>query len=270
MPYRQAWLWLIGLVVATVIAFWPGYFSVLGSSPPAFHLHGITASLWMLLMIAQSWAVHNRRVALHRTLGLATFAAVPLFVMGGLAVIQTMAQETVAGEPFGQLYGARLGTFDLLSTIGFCWLVYLALQNRRKVQLHARYMLATALLLIPPVMVRITDRYVPGLAMHGPQDFGLFAVNLRVSAVVMIALAGWLYLADRRHGLAWLIVGGITAAQAVIFDTLSLTAAWRGIFAAIAGVPTMLLLSSGLVAGLAVVWAGWRSGPVRTAKPAAA
>lgn len=272
MPYRNAWMFVVILVVATILAFWPGYFSVLGSSPFAFHLHGLTASLWMLLMIAQSWTIHNRQRALHRTLGLATFAAVPLFIMGGLAVIQTMSRATVAAaDPFYAIYGARLGSYDSLSTIGFAYLTFMALKERRQVHLHARYMLATTLLLIGPVMVRITDRYVPGLIMHGPQDFGLFATNLRVSSVFILVLAGWLYAAERRYGRPWLIAGAIALVQAIVFETVSMTAGWRAIFGAIAAIPTPALLLSGPVAGLAVVWAGWRSGPMQPAtKPATA
>lgn len=271
MPYRYAWLVIAALIAATVLAFWPGYFSVLGAAPLAFHLHGATASLWMLLMVAQSWAIHHQQRALHRSLGLLTFAAVPLFLMGGLAVIQSMARATVAGaDPFYAIYGARLGSYDTLSTLAFGYLSFMALKERRQVQLHARYMLATALLLVGPVMVRITDRYVPGLIIHGPQDFGLFATNLRVASVFVMGVAAWLYAANPRFGRPWMIAGGVGVAQAVIFDSLSMTGVWRGMFAAIAGVPTALLLITGIAAGVAITWAGWQAGMVAKRRAVAA
>lgn len=48
-------------LAATVVAFWPGYFSVLGEVPWQFHLHGVTATAWMLLLVFQSWGIAGRR-----------------------------------------------------------------------------------------------------------------------------------------------------------------------------------------------------------------
>jgi uncharacterized membrane protein YozB (DUF420 family) len=271
MPYRHAWLFVLALIAATVLAFWPGYFSVLRNAPIAFHLHGLTASLWMALLVAQSWTVHHGRRALHRTLGPATFVAVPLFIMGGFGVIQSMARATASGaDPFYQIYGARLGSYDVLATATFAWVVGSALKERRNVQLHARYMLSTTLLLIGPVFARITDRFLPGFIIRGPQDFPLFAWNVHLVALIGIGIAAWLYAANRRFGRPWLIVGGVTLLQSILFETLARTAIWQRLFESIAFVPTPLWLALGLVAGIAAVWFGWNAIPTRRPRAATA
>src|SRR5687768_16585659 len=101
MPYRHAHLYLLLLFPLTGLAFWPNYFGRLAASPAAFHIHGATASLWIALLAFQSWSIHARRNAWHRSVGLASFALFPLFVAGGLLVIQTMAVKFAGrSDPF--------------------------------------------------------------------------------------------------------------------------------------------------------------------------
>ena len=85
MPYRHAHWYLLLLFPLTGLAFWPNYFGKLGDSPYAFHVHGVTASLWIVLLAFQSWAIHRRRNHLHRSAGLASLALFPLFVAGAIS-----------------------------------------------------------------------------------------------------------------------------------------------------------------------------------------
>ena len=262
MPYRHAHWVIIGLIAATLLAFWPGYFSRLGEAEIAWHIHGVTASLWMLLLVAQSWSIHARRRDLHRTLGLATFLLVPLFTVGGLAVVQTMAAATASGDDiFYYAHGARLGVYDGLSTIGFVWLAVMAIRERRKVRLHSAYMLATALLLIGPVMSRITDRYIPGIAIESPADFWLFRWHLHASSVFAVGVALWLVSRDRANARPWLVAAGLTVVQSVGFDTLGHWPAWQAFYIKLAAVPAALVYSMGFIAAAGAMWWAWVSVP---------
>lgn len=263
MPYRHAWLFVLALIAATIPAFWRTYFSVIGGAPLAFHVHGATATLWMLLLVVQSRTVHHGQRALHRSLGLATFAVAPLFVMGGFMVIQSMARATAAGDLFYQMYGARLASYDILATATFAWCVAMALKERRNVQLHARYMLATTLLLIGPVLGRVINKFVPGLMIRSPQDFPLFAWGLHLAGLFAIAIALWLYGADRRFGRPWLVVAVVTIVQSILFETLARSPIWARIYLTVAPIPMPLFLATGLAAGAAATWFGWTRVPAR-------
>jgi hypothetical protein len=156
MPYRHAHWYLLSLFPLAGLAFWPNYLSIFAASPVAFHVHGITASLWIALVAAQSWSIHHRRNALHRTIGIASFALFPFFVTGGLLVIHSIAGKFGAGvDPFNAMYGARLGSMDALSTIAMVYMFTMALKWRRKVHIHARYMLAPILFLVSPILGRL-------------------------------------------------------------------------------------------------------------------
>lgn len=69
MPYRHAWIFVLGLLLLTVPAFWRGYWGNLAEAPWAYHVHGISASLWLILLIAQLRTIHGGHRNLHRLLG---------------------------------------------------------------------------------------------------------------------------------------------------------------------------------------------------------
>lgn len=269
MPYRRAHYWLLLLFPLAGLAFWPAYFADLRGAPWAFHLHGATASLWLALLAFQSWSIHRRRNPLHRAVGLWSLALFPLFTAGGMLVIRTMAGKFAAqSSPFYALFGARLGLLDGVSTLGLCSLFAMALRRRRNVQLHARYMLGTAFFLIAPILSRLLP-ILPPLAIRGPEDFHRFGYGLHLAHLLAAAIALFLWRRAPRHGRPWLIVAGLIAAQSLLFEYVGATAAWRGLFAAIAAAPAPLAAALGAAAGAVAAGLGWygAAGP-RTPMPA--
>ena len=270
MPYRHAHWYLLLLFPLTGLAFWPNYFSKFAASPYAFHIHGITASLWIVLLAFQSWSIHRRRNALHRSVGIASFALFPFFVTGGLLVIQTMATKFGAGaDPFYAMFGARLGLMDALSSLSILCMFYLALKWRRKVHLHARYMLAPILFLLGPILGRLAPA-LPPLSIGGPETLHRFGYGVQFANLISIALAAILYLKAPKHGRPFLAAGGVIAVQMLLFEYVGRTPVWESLFAAIAHIPVSAVASLGVAAGIAAIWAGWIAGqrPPRALAPA--
>jgi uncharacterized membrane protein YozB (DUF420 family) len=271
MPYRNAWIWCLAIIALTVIAFWPGYLSQLGEAKLTSHFHAVTATLWILLIAAQSWSIGGGHRALHRSLGLAIFLLVPLFFIGSAGVEHSMAVATGSGQDaFYNVWGPSLGIYDLVASLGFLALSAMALRDRRRVARHAAWLLATPLLLIGPILSRVYPRYVPGLFMHGPQDFGHFRWGIHLGGLTAIAIALWLWSRHRRDSAPWLVVAAINLAQLVLFETLGFVSAWKAAFVAFGGIPLVVhALGSGLLAVAALRW-GWRSVPPRRTGPAEA
>jgi len=270
MPYRHAHWYLLLLFPLTGLAFWPNYFSKFSASPYAFHVHGITAALWIALLAAQSWTIHHRRAALHRGVGMTSLALFPFFLVGGLLVLRTMAHKVGTREdPFYDLFGARLGTMDALSSIALPFLFYTAIRWRRKVQVHARYMLAPVLFLLGPILSRLMPA-LPPLAIAGPETFYRFAYGLHLANGIAVAVAAFLYVKAPRHGRPFLIVGGLVLLQSLLFETLGRTRGWEALYASLAEVPAALLVSLGLAAGILAGAAGWIGGQPPARREAAA
>ena len=271
MPYRRAHWWIVALLVITGFAFWRDYLAVLPESPWAWHLHGVTATLWMIFVGLQSWTAVTRRFPLHRVIGRASLGLFPLFFTGGIAVVHRMASLT-PGDLFYKLHGYGLGFVDLAASLTIGWLFYSALRERRSVQFHARYMLATPLLLMMPAFGRIGTHFVPGLVIHGPTDFGLFTYSLHLSNLLTAAVALWLYRTAPRYGRPFLVVAIVGLAQSLGFALLPHLAPWRDGFSAFGRLPVAPVLVAALAIGAAVTWLGWNAGskPARPAKPALA
>ncbi|MDF7776612.1 hypothetical protein P1X14_15250 [Sphingomonas sp. AOB5] len=251
MPYRHAhWALLLLLAPMVGTAFWRDYFGNLGGASFAFHAHGLTAIAWLTLIAVQSWSAHSKRLALHRKTGLALFAAVPLFVAGSVLVYHSMAVKYLAGHPFYSRFGPMLGMHDLISTIALVAMVALALKHRRRVGVHAGYMLATVLLVLPPVIERL------------PLPFSTPAY-LRLSELLPMLLALALAARNRRSAEPMLVVAALLALQTVQFFTFGASEGWARAFGAAAslnGVPLALVAVLLASLSLLALRTGWTAG----------
>jgi uncharacterized membrane protein YozB (DUF420 family) len=147
-----SWKILAGFLALALVAFWPTYISKPAASGGFTHLHAATATLWMLTLIAQSWAIDRRRVALHRALGKASYALAPLLVLTVLLV----AHERIAAAP-PQAYAIQTYILYLQVSLAalFALSYALAIASRRSVARHSRFMICTALTLVDPVLIRL-------------------------------------------------------------------------------------------------------------------
>ncbi len=266
MPYRYAWFVIAMLMATSVFAFWRSYFGMLSVAPAGFHLHGLTASLWMSLLLAQSWTANRGHIAVHRMLGRTTFVALPLFASGSMGVIHSMAVGTASGDPFYRLWGAPLAIIDILAFGAVLYAAGMALRHRRNLQLHAGYMLSTALPLVSPVLGRVINRTVPGLTINGPQDFPVFGWGVQIANLMAGLIALWLWRRSPRVGHPWAIGLGVIVVQIIGFQVLTRSDLAQTIYMSLAATPLAILLAFGLAAGAATMYAGWTSPAERPAR----
>lgn len=257
MPYRNAYLFVLALLVLTFVAFWPSYLSKLPEAVLAHHWHAGSSVLWTLLAALQAWSIHHNRWALHRTVGLAVFALFPLFLVAGIWVIHVETVTLAAGltDP-ENLVLAQFGFFDPLANIGFAMLFWGGLRHRTKVHLHARYMLGTVMFVVAPVIWRLLRGYVPMFS----EDAVPFGYPFAVGNIAACAIALALYWQAPKHGRPWLLVAGIVAAQGVLFLTVGKLPAWAPIFASVADANLPLLLIVTAILSLGIAWHGWVAG----------
>ena len=131
-----------------LIAFWPTYLSRPFTADTHTHLHALTATLWMLMLVAQPLAIRTKRLALHRRLGRSSYVLAPLVLMS----MVLLAHSKTHGLSVAQ----NIGIYVPLSLTALFVLSYaLGILTRRTVALHARFMVCTALTLIDPVLVRM-------------------------------------------------------------------------------------------------------------------
>lgn len=257
LPYRYAHWFILALFIPVGFAFWSSYFSVLGSSPVAFHIHGISSTLWILMLAAQSWSIHNGQWTMHKLTGRSIFVMTPFFMVGNFLVIQTF-QPTLS--PFHELFAQRLSAIDTIATLASGWLIFQGLKNRHTPQLHGRYMLATVIFLLAPIFSRLLPDIVPPLAINSLADFGNFAISVHISLIAAALLCFWLWFQNREYGLSWLVVGGLSLLEGLAFEVFGKTVVWSNLHEIYYSLPVPIVAGSGLIFGIAVVWLGWQAG----------
>ncbi|MEO7278012.1 MAG: hypothetical protein ABIW33_08320 [Sphingomicrobium sp.] len=256
-------------MVLTGFAFWSGYLSDLGNAPLEFHLHGVTAFLWMVLVAVQSWTIHKGQRELHRSVGFMSLGLFPFFLAGGLLIAVGMAKRFAEkASPFHTEYAARLAPLDFVAFIGMAYFFYMALRWRHKVHLHARYMLATVVFLLNPVIGRVLTT-IPPLQINGPEQLHLFADAVRVGNVAVLALLFALFRSFPKHGKPFVEAGALVALQMFLFETLGRSSAWEQIYPGLATVNAVALAMAGLAVGALVTFAGWQTGMRRKHAPPA-
>ena len=267
MPYRHAHWWILGLVPFIGLAFWQSYFSTFSANPPSFHLHGITASLWLILLAVQSWSIHHGQRSFHKTNGLVSLALFPLFLAGGATIFVGMAQRHVEGAPFQAIWAPNLAWLDFIAVAGTAWFYFQALKYRRFVGRHSSYLLATAIFLLPPIFGRLAP--IPmGLDFTDPNVFRQmgpsFHIGNAVSALIAFAIAA----SDRRNGKPFVIAGLLTLFSSILFEVPGGTQAWKSTYVHAADIPLLPMAIAAALGGAAVGWAGWNAGKRPTAPDA--
>ncbi|MBC7771411.1 MAG: hypothetical protein H7210_02835 [Pyrinomonadaceae bacterium] len=207
------------LMALALIAFWPGYLAIPKLQLSGWvHFHAFTGTLWMLVLIAQPWAILSGRRRLHVYLGRISVLLAPLVVVGfvGLAhsSMQGKAPQAQATDAYFFYIRVVLVTI-FVATYVMGWI------NRRSTPVHSRYMMCTGLALIDPVVHRIAQRAMGGADLN----YQLLTFGI-VCAILL-----WLMFAERNSAsgrrvfpavLIAFIIGGIPLA----FDFHTWGAPW--------------------------------------------
>jgi len=207
------------LLVLALGAFWPMYLSKPFAALDRYtHAHAAMGLAWMLLLVAQPLAIRRGRAALHRALGRVAVLVAPAFVISGVLLAHyrfaAMDEQTLLKEAFFlylPLHTAVL--FALAAGLGFHY--------RRATALHARFMGATALLLVDPVIVRLLVFYLPALPGQTTYQF----ITFGLADVAFVALVVWFRPKALDARPLWLFFGAMLLAHALWF-TFAPTPGW--------------------------------------------
>ena len=274
MPYRHAPYYVLVCIAVIVAGFWPSYFSVWGEVPWQFHAHGIAASIWVLMVLFQSWTVHKDQLPLHRAVGKSSLILFP-FLIGGLAgIIDLTGKGFVSGDGLSrQLYGAQFLVGLALAMAAYVVLYYRALKYRRKVWVHSGYMLATPLILFESPFSRLMTMVIPAFSISGPQDFDRIVPSIEWAMAVELAVIALLWWRFREKAYPFLVAAGFIVAQMLSMGLLHKNPLLESLLTLIGNVPSTAVVLTGFTIGAATSWAGWNAGkrptvPTPAAQPA--
>jgi hypothetical protein len=189
-PHAQ-WYFLFAMAI-TWLGFSRTYFIVVRTEPLLHHIHGALMGGWIALLVVQPILYQRGRIQLHRTLGRwGVYLLMPGIVVCGFLMDRRMLRMHNAPSSVID----QLSFLDLTSLVLFPTLVILAIYYGRNLQLHARYIVCTVLLLMPPAVTR---------ALFMVPSLNSFQANVNISealtnVVLLVLIAG-----DKRRGKIWM------------------------------------------------------------------
>lgn len=263
MPYRYGHYYVGFVLLVILVGFWASYWSPIANVPLAFHVHAISSTTWLLLLIVQSVAIHRRSNAFHKQMGLASFALFPFLILGFVMIIDVSAQRYAKGESeFIMHNGPAFGIGMVIAIAAYLTLFYQALKNRRNIKLHAGYMLATPLILFESPFSRVMDSLFPWMNFIGSGGLHTVQDTIVISDGMAVVFAMTLYFMDRKHGAPWLVASFFMALQAVVMWNAPFIPQLGSLFGAYAQIPLGATAIAGIAAGGLAGWLGWRAGGV--------
>lgn len=167
--YNNLGYWFLLLVVFAFAGFYTTYFSKLfAPTTTIIHVHFGLLALWIFMLIAQPFLIKYKKLSLHRLLGQASYILVPLVLLTSWLLtrneyyrkIAILQAEVEAGlQPLNQFEILKKAAVNPAAFIAIIWFITfyaLAVKYRKQATKHARYMLATGLILLSPTL----DRFI--------------------------------------------------------------------------------------------------------------
>ena len=158
--------------VAIVMGFSPelgGHLKGLTPYPPLIvHLHVVAFAGWMAQLTAQIWLIRSRRPDIHRKLGLAAVALVPIMVVLGVAT--TLVSRGLRFEA-GQTEMLAFMIVPLTDMVLFPSFAVPALLLRKDSATHKRLILLATAMLLPAAFGRWIGPCPPSGPMRQKRGF---------------------------------------------------------------------------------------------------
>jgi hypothetical protein len=183
---------------------------------PILPVHGIVFTAWMLLFVAQAALVCARRVAWHRTLGIAAFCLPPLMVaLGVVAAIDALGRKVTIGA----LDPATSLAIPLWNITAFAIVIFAAWKARRRPDAHKRLVLLATIGLSDAALGRLPWARM-GIPTAAGAVMGLAALILLVVAYDVVSL--------RRVHRSTMWAAPVVFAAGAFAVPLGMTSAWHG------------------------------------------
>lgn len=173
--YQNAHKWLIIPFVFTILGFMRSYYLDFTNATWHQHMHGLSATLWYIMIIVQPYLITRGHVKAHRFYGMLALILAGGVIFSGLTIIprNLVAAASIGENPVVSptfFYGVSF--IDLITIFGFAFSVIMAIRNVRNLTDHVLWMISTVFWALTPALSRFA--FIPLFAIYGspfPFDF---------------------------------------------------------------------------------------------------
>ncbi len=184
---QHPWPIFAGALVLSVVGFWPSFFAKLPETPFPHHIHGWSATVWMLLPLLQYGLIRSGQRGLHRRLGYASVVLAGIVATSGVYVVRMMAFTNITTF---SLESVKFVWLDLTGIALFCVYVgaAIAAARRRDIRLHVAALVASAFIPLEAALERVFVNLFP--AFVPDFDAALYAslIFLEIACAAIVAV----------------------------------------------------------------------------------
>ena len=180
----KSYVWFLAGLIAIIAGFWPSFYSDPRSND-AWHIaHASAATLWVLLLIAQSLLIGRGNRQLHEWLG---WLSLGLFAALFSTTCYMMWVELTGPQPFPAVVRQALLFLNVTFLTLFVALYASGIAFRRTRRLHTRLMGSTILIGLGPALVRLYGHQIPSLGTPGSVILTFATIEIILVAAIIIA-----------------------------------------------------------------------------------
>lgn len=188
--------WLLIPLAISVLGFMYSYYLNLANATFHQHIHGISATMWSILVIVQPYLIlHQKNFKKHRTYGIIGMMLAGIVAGSALTIIPLNINnvETLAPDGFFSPTFAYFATFyDLILVSMFVLSVTMAILQVKNLHQHVQWLIASVLFVLSPGLLRLLG--VVAITLNGGSMEGITMVKLALPTLgVMLLLIVFYY-----------------------------------------------------------------------------
>jgi hypothetical protein len=205
--YKKSAFWLILFFVSAVFGFWKSYYSVPDKSLSFYqHFHGISMTVWCLMLILQAFLIRFKKYDIHRLVGKSSFVVFPILILSTFLLIHFSLGSS------GNINSRILYAMSLMvnATLVLIAIFGLGMYFRKDRLTHARYMICTIFPMFTPITDRIIYNYIRPLVSLAPKIEGMPIVpffGFLLADLIVIGLAIWDWKSHKRADVFVIVLG---------------------------------------------------------------
>ena len=161
--WRHPWPIFAAALTLAMIGFWPSFFAQLRNTPLAHHVHGWSATAWMILPLLQYGLIQRGQRNLHRVVGYGSIGLAAIVAISGVYVVRMMAYGNITSF---RLASVKFVWLDLTGIVLFCVYVAVAVwaARHRDIRLHTATLVASAFIPLEAALERVFVNLFPFIA----------------------------------------------------------------------------------------------------------
>lgn len=211
--YRNFHLWMLIPFAISVLGFSYSYYLNLANATFHQHVHGISATLWYVLIVVQPYLIARKQdVRRHRSLGAIGTLLAGVVAGSALTIIPKNIDNVATLDPNGFFnptfaYFAVVVDFALVSLFVASVVMAIHAMKRRDLAGHVQWMMASVFFVLSPGLARLFG--IASIVANQGDLTGISLVKLAVPSMIammaLIVVYFWRF-GSFRHPAFWLLI----------------------------------------------------------------